>query len=281
MKKHIALLSLFLVLLAMVSCSSKITLKKTQSDNLAQVERKIFALGPEKEYAKDQLPSQRLKIEPGDRTLFANWVSAGEQASAFFILHGNGETLTDWRPLQAYLLDKGYSSFVFDYTGFGSSTGIPSVANLNEDAIEAYKTFSSLTKNAKERIAFAHSLGCSMLLEDANKLTPLPDKMVTHAGFSTFREIGVEKKILTDSSKVYYPDIWNGYKNIRKLKRPLYIIHSAADKTIPLWMGEALAKSGGNSVKFLKLENSGHNAVYEDPTDNTWSQIFAFIKEEE
>ena len=161
-----------------------------------------------------------------------------------------------------------------------SSTGIPSVAKLNEDAVEAYKTFSTLTKDAKERIAFAHSLGCSMLLEDANKLTPLPDKIVTHAGFTTFREIGVEKKILTDSSKVYYPDVWNGYKNVRKLKRPLYIIHSTADKTIPVWMGEALAKSGGNNVKFLKLENSGHNAVYEDPTDNTWNQIFAFIKEE-
>ena len=280
MKKLIASLNLFLVLLLLVSCSPKVSLKKTQSDNLAQIERKIFVLVPEKEYPKDHLPSERLKLEPGDRTLLANWVSAGDKAPAFFILHGNGETLSDWRPLQTYLLDKGYSSFVFDYTGFGSSSGVPSVANLNEDAVEAYKTFASLTEDARERIAFAHSLGCSILLEDANKLSPMPDKIVTHAGFTAFREIGVEKKILTDSSKVYYPDIWNGYKNIRKLKRPLYIIHSTADKTIPVWMGEALAKSGGNSVKFLKLENSGHNAVYEDPTDNTWGQIFDFIKEE-
>jgi hypothetical protein len=273
-------MNLILVFLILVSCSPKISLKKTQRDNLAQVERKIFALVPEKEYPKDHLPSERLKLEAGDRTLFANWVSAGEKAPAFFILHGNGETLSDWRPLQAYFLDKGYSSFVFDYTGFGSSTGIPSVAKLNQDAVEAYKTFSTLTKGAKERIAFAHSLGCSMLLEEANKFSPLPDKIVTHAGFSTFREIGVEKKILNDSSKVYYPDVWNGYKNVRKLKMPLYIIHSAADKTIPIWMGEALAKSDDDTVKFLKLENSGHNAVYEDPTDNTWSQIFAFIKEQ-
>lgn len=280
MKKLIASLNLFLVLLLLVSCSPKVSLKKTQSDNLAQIERRIFVLVPEKEYPKDHLPSERLKLEPGDRTLLANWVSAGDKAPAFFILHGNGETLSDWRPLQTYLLDKGYSSFVFDYTGFGSSSGVPSVANLNEDAVEAYKTFASLTEDARERIAFAHSLGCSILLEDANKLSPLPDKIVTHAGFTTFREIGVEKKILTDSSKVYFPDIWNGYKNIRKLKRPLFIIHSTADKAIPVWMGEALAKSGGNRVKFLKLENSGHNAVYEDPTDNTWGQIFAFIKEE-
>ena len=58
MKKHILVLSLFLELLVLVSCSSKINLKKTQSDNLAQVERKIFALVPEKEYTKDHLPSE-------------------------------------------------------------------------------------------------------------------------------------------------------------------------------------------------------------------------------
>jgi len=280
MKRYIVAVHLVFSVLVLVSCSQKISLKKAQSDNLAQVERKIFALLPEKEYPEDNLSLERLQLNLEDRTLQANWVSAGEQASAFFILHGNGETLSDWRPLQAYLLDRGYSSFVFDYTGFGSSTGIPTVAKLNEDAVEAYKTFSSLTKNAKERIAFAHSLGCSILLEDANTFSPLPDKIVTHAGFSTFREIGVEKKILTDSSKLYYPDVWNGYQNVRKLKRPLYIIHSAADKTIPLWMGEALANSGDDTVKFLKLENSGHNAVYEDPSDTTWSQIFSFIQED-
>ncbi|MBP6215658.1 MAG: hypothetical protein KA399_05590, partial [Chitinophagaceae bacterium] len=80
MKKLIASLNLFLVLLLLVSCSPKVSLKKTQSDNLAQIERKIFVLVPEKEYPKDNLPSERLKLEPGDRTLVANWVSAGDKA---------------------------------------------------------------------------------------------------------------------------------------------------------------------------------------------------------
>lgn len=127
----------------------------------------------------DKLPAERIKIELKGRTLHANWVSSDSKAPAFFILHGNGETLSDWRPLQDYLLNKGYSSFVFDYTGFGSSTGKPSVTGLNEDAIEVYKKFATLTINAKERIAFSHSLGGSILLETANKLKPLPNNIVT------------------------------------------------------------------------------------------------------
>jgi pimeloyl-ACP methyl ester carboxylesterase len=275
MNKYISVISLFLLL----SCSQRIALEKYQDSNLQKIETKIFALYPEKEIPNDNLPVERIKLELNGRVLYANWVSTDSKATAFFILHGNGETLSDWRPLQAYLLSKGYSSFVFDYTGFGSSTGKPSVSRLNEDAIEAYKKFATLTLNAKERIAFSHSLGGSMLLETANKFKPLPNKVVTHAAFTTLREIGVEKKVFADSVKTNYPDVWNGYKNVKKLKSPLYIIHSIADKTIPIWMGEELAKSGGKKVKLLKLEDAGHNIVYEDPTDKTWSKIFDFIND--
>lgn len=276
MNKYINAIGLLLLL----SCSRQTTLEKSRDSNLKKIEPKIFALYPEKKFTNDNLPVERIKLELNGRTLYANWVSNDSKAPAFFILHGNGETLSDWRPLQAYLLSKGYSSFVFDYTGFGSSTGKPSISRLNEDAIEAYRKFATLTFNTKERIAFSHSLGGSVLLETANKFKPLPNKVVTHAAFTTLREIGVEKKIFADSVKASYPDVWNGYKNVKKLKSPLYIIHSNADKTIPIWMGEALAKSGGKKVKFLKLEDTKHNVVYEDPTDKTWKNIFAFILEE-
>ncbi len=275
MNKYISAISLLLIL----SCSRQIALEKSRDSNLQKIEPKIFALYPEKEFTNDYLPVERIKLDFNGRTLYANWVSNDNKAPAFFILHGNGETLSDWRPLQAYLLSKGYSSFVFDYTGFGSSAGKPSVSRLNEDAIEAYKKFATLTFNAKERIALSHSLGGSVLLETANKFKPLPNKVVTHAAFTTLREICVEKKVFADSVKTNYPDVWNGYKNVKKLKLPLYIIHSIADKTIPIWMAEELAKNGGKKVKLLKLEYAGHNIVYEDPTDKTWSKIFDFIND--
>lgn len=275
MNKYISAIGLLLLL----SCSPQIAVEKSRDSNLQKIEPEIFALYPEKKFTNDNLPVERIKLELSGRTLYANWVSNDTKAPAFFILHGNGETLSDWRPLQVYLLSIGYSSFVFDYTGFGSSTGKPSISMLNEDAVEAYKKFATLTFNAKERIAFSHSLGGSVLLETANKFKPLPNKVVTHAAFTTLREIGVEKKVFADSVKTNYPDVWNGYKNVKKLKPLLYIIHSNADKTIPIWMGEALAKSGGKKVKFLKLEDAKHNVVYEDPTDKTWSKIFDFILE--
>jgi hypothetical protein len=101
-----------------------------RSYKLKNLEKIIFTLVPEKELAADSLPSQRIKIDLMDHVLYANWFSAGSTAPAFFILHGNGEMLSDWRSLQGYLLKKGYSSFVFDYSGFGSSNGIPTFEGL-------------------------------------------------------------------------------------------------------------------------------------------------------
>ena len=255
-----------------VACTS------TKLANLRQIESKIFISIPEKQLPIDNLPSKRLEIRVADRSLSANWVSTDNSAPAIFILHGNGETLSDWRPIQTYLLEKGYSSFVFDYSGFGNSSGKMTASNFNQDAVEAYKTFSSLTKNTHQRITFAHSLGTSISLEVTNQLKPLPNKVIIHGAFTTLREILVEKNVIDKENVTDYPNIWNGLKSVKHIKAPLYILHSKKDNVIPIYMSEALAKNAGSKAKYMEIKTTGHNDVYEFPNDNTWNQIFNFIK---
>ena len=255
-----------------------ITVLIARNYNLNKIERDVIKLFPEKALPADSLPAERMQIQLEDRILYANWVSAGKAAPAFFILHGNGETLSDWRPLQAYLLQKGLSSFVVDYSGFGSSTGKPSVEKLDQDALASYKKFASLTTESAERIAFAHSLGCAILLNVANDLQPLPDKILIHGAFSTGRAILVEKGMFTEYTKWLVPDVWNGLKQVAELEIPVYILHSPNDKTIPIAMSEELAKVAGSNGRFLSMASPGHNSVYESPNDSTWEQIFNFLK---
>lgn len=205
-------------------------------------------------------------------------MSTDNSALAIFILHGNGETLSDWRPLQAYLLEKGYLPFVFDYSGFGNSSGKLTASNCNQDAVEGYKKFASLTKNANQRIVFAHALGTSILLEKANQLRPLPNKVVIHGAFTTLRDILIEKNVIEKENVDNYPNIWNGLKSVKRIKVPLYILHSKKDKVIPIFMSEALVKKAGNKAKYMEIKTNGHNDVYEFPNDSTWNQVFNFIK---
>lgn len=271
MKKIVGALVFLIVLIV-------ITVLIARNYNLKKIERDVIQLIPEKSLPADSLPAERIQLILKDRTLFANWVSAGKAAPSFFILHGNGETLSDWRPLQAYLLQKGYSSFVLDYSGFGSSTGKPTVDKLDEDASAAYEKFDALTPESAQRIAFAHSLGCSILLNVAKDLQPLPDKILIHGAFSTGRAILVEKGMFTEFTKWLVPDIWNGLKQVSKLKMPVYVLHSPNDKTIPISMSEELAKTAGSNGRFLSMASPGHNSVYELPNDSTWEQIFNLIK---
>ena len=87
MKKQL-IFAFSLILTILISCSRNIAIDKTRMDNLKNLEKKIFALEPEKELPKDNLPSERIKLSLPDKLLFAKWVSAGDATPAFFILHG-------------------------------------------------------------------------------------------------------------------------------------------------------------------------------------------------
>jgi predicted alpha/beta hydrolase family esterase len=152
------------------------------------------------------------------------------------------------------------------------------VEKLDQDALAAYKKFASLTTESAERIAFAHSLGCAILLNVANDLQPLPDKILIHGAFSTGRAILVEKGMFTEYTKWLVPDVWNGLKQVAELEIPVYILHSPNDKTIPIAMSEELAKVAGSNGRFLSMASPGHNSVYESPNDSTWEQIFSLVK---
>jgi len=254
------------------------SLAALQRTNLAQLEPEIFVLVPEEPAPDDGLPAERMAIELADRTLYATWVASDPSAPAFFLLHGNGEHIGEWRPLQAYLLGKGYSSFVFDYSGFGSSTGRPTVERLNEDAVAAYQRFVQLSRHATERIAFAHSLGSSILMEVANRLEPHPSRIVVHGAFTTARAILVEKGFVPPEEEDRYPDAWNGLRNVQSLEMPLIVAHSPNDQTISFSMGEELAGAAGENGTFLALQTAGHNAVYQLPNDDTWGPILNLIR---
>lgn len=254
------------------------SLAALQRTNLAQLEPEIFVLVPEEPAPDDGLPAERMAIELADRTLYATWVSSDPSAPAFFLLHGNGEHIAEWRPLQAYLLGKGYSSFVFDYSGFGSSTGRPTVERLNEDAVAAYRRFVELSGDAAERIAFAHSLGSSILMEVANRLEPHPSTIVVHGAFTTARAILVDKGYVTSGEQDRYPDVWNGLRNVQSLEMPLIVTHSPNDQTIMFSMGEELAAAAGENGAFLALQTPGHNAVYQLPNDDTWGPILSLLR---
>ncbi len=217
---------------------------------------------------------KRLIIGAGNYKMYANWKENGKDSPSIIIYHGNGESLSDWVDTQILLNELGYNSFVFDYSGFGSSRGKPSVGILNQNAIAAWKYFCTISNSDAPKIAIGHSLGAAVLLEAVSRFTPAPDKLIVHAPFSTAREIAVHFGSAKKSWVWIMPDIWNNKKCIKRLSNRISIdiFHSKADQKIPFAMSMMIAKHN-KSVNLHLMEEYGHNAIYEDPEAGFWKKI--------
>src|SRR5258708_24845857 len=85
------------------------------------------------------LVKERLVIPSGKRRLSAVYVSAGDETPAVLICHGIGELVEYWGRVQGLLQGMGVSSLVFNYSGYGTSTGHLCTTHCEEDEIAAWE----------------------------------------------------------------------------------------------------------------------------------------------
>jgi hypothetical protein len=64
------------------------------------------------------------------------------------VCHGIGETVGHWVPVQELLAANGAASLVFDYSGYGRSTGRIEAAQCERDAIAAFEFLEKLAPGA-------------------------------------------------------------------------------------------------------------------------------------
>lgn len=236
----------------------------------------LVVLVPEKESPLDTLDIQKLEIPLSDRKLAANFLKYNDQAPAIFICTGNGEALYEWLPVQKYLLDHGYSSFIFSYAGFGNSTGKPTTTSLFEDAEAAYAKFIELTPDAKTHVGMSHSLGGTPLLGIVNSVNPAPDKIIVHAAYSSLRQLLVDLNMV--SYEFLWPNLWDNMSHAAAIDIPILYVHSKDDKTVPYRHSESLLEATGDNSSLLLIEGFGHNAIYQNLSDSLYQPIFRFIE---
>lgn len=241
-----------------------------------QLEKQIFECYPEDidlVQLAEQQGTRPIKFSLGDSELVGQWVEYSYNAPSVLLMHGNGETNSDWLKLQLFLKDRGYSSFVFDYAGFGDSKGTPSVKELNNNAITAWDVFKHIAPHSSKRIVVAHSLGTGVLISAIQYFSTTPDRIVLHGSFSSIRELVVVFKRLPANFSWIMPNIWNTKNKIRDVNHPdLRIIHSRDDERVPYQMSEVIASNNTNA-KLIVLDNFGHNTLYKKPSMDIWKHI--------
>jgi pimeloyl-ACP methyl ester carboxylesterase len=216
---------------------------------------------------------ERVVISSGWRKLSAVYVEAGKDAPAVLICHGIGELVEYWSDVQELLKGMGVSSLVFNYSGYGESTGRVSVANCEEDALAAYRELAG--RGHRSIILLGFSMGTGVGCAVASRMNL--DGLVLCEGFSSLREAGVAMgfpRWMTHG----VPDVWNTVRCVGELKLPVLVVHSDEDGLFPLSMAGRVAEACGEHGELRVIRGVSHNVPIFAPTGEYWQPVADWVK---
>ena len=224
-------------------------------------------------------PFERVTIASGDRTLDATVVRASsDSAPALLIFHGTAEAVSYWANTQALLRRHGIASMVFDYSGFGRSTGSPTVDHLEEDADAAYADFVRRIGPAGRPYVLGYSLGTGVVFDAVRRWTPPPAGVVFAASYSSAREGAVAFGLVPHWATFLFPDLWNNVRDVANLRQPLLVLQSDADQLFPVSMAKAVYDAATVPRHMVVLHGYRHEDGHQRPTDDYWAPVVRFLQ---
>ncbi len=197
-----------------------------------------------------------LQTDDGER-LHGWWIGAGTDSLGHLLLcHGNAGNIGD-RILHAALLTAiGFDVLLFDYRGYGRSSGRPSEQGTYRDARAALASLLEQPGVDPARVFYlGESLGGAVALDLA--LERPPAGLVLLSAFTGVRELGRLHYPFVPAPLI--PDAYPTVRRIRELRAPLLVLHGDDDDIVPLSQGRALFEAAPEPKRIHVFPGLGHN----------------------
>ena len=216
-------------------------------------------------------------LETPDGELLYAWYCRSEQpiASALFC-HGNRGNLTVSADVIPHLLNAGINVLIFDYRGFGRSTGRTTIDGVVADGVTAAQFHNSIRPKWAPSILYGYSLGGAVAAQVIRR-HPF-DGLILQSTFTS----------LPDVTRTLFPRIplhlvagkvFDTVSVVRRLQIPLLVLHGASDETVPAWMAHELHRACP-SKKAIRIVDGGlHKDLYLRDCDALVQELNAFAKE--
>jgi alpha-beta hydrolase superfamily lysophospholipase len=166
---------------------------------------------------------------------------------------------------------------VFDYSGFGRSTGKPTMAHVEEDADSAYAEFVRRIGPRSRPYVLGYSLGTGVVFDAVRRWDPQPAGVVFAASYSSAREGAVAFGLVPRWATFLLPDLWNDVRDARNLRQPLLVMQSDADQLFPVSMAKAVFDAASVPKHMVVLHGYRHEDGHQHPTDEYWAPVVAFL----
>ncbi len=211
----------------------------------------------------------------GDGEKIAGWyVPAPDAQATVLFCHGNAGNISHRLHGIQLLHHAGFNVFIFDYRGFGQSTGTPDEAGLYIDAVAAWDYLVKTRSVPKNKIIIlGRSLGGAVAIELATRVKPVG--LIVEATFTRMAEVARHLYPLIPTS-LFLSDRYDSIDKIAQIACPKLILHGSQDTLIPFDMGRKLFEAAIEPKQFIETPGDHNESGYTYSPAYT-DQLVSFI----
>lgn len=192
-------------------------------------------------------------------TVFGWFIDAGPSSPVLLWCHGNAGNVSHRLENIRQLYQRGISVFIFDYRGYGQSTGEASELGLYQDALASYDYLIQQRQISSERlILFGRSLGSGVAGEVAVQRSSAG--LIVEGSFPSIQA-------MSDHHYFGLPAGWlmdaefNLAHKVRALQVPLLVIHGEQDSIVPIALGKQVFDAATEPKRWYVVSGAEHNDV--------------------
>jgi fermentation-respiration switch protein FrsA (DUF1100 family) len=194
----------------------------------------------------------------GNFKLNAWYIPAEGAHWSVLFCHGNAGNISHRLDKIRLLHSLAMNVLIFDYNGYGKSTGSPSEKALYEDARVAYQYMTGQLKIPPERIIlYGESLGTAVAVDLAARKKV--GGLILEGAFTSAKEMAGQ--LFPYVVPFFLASRFDSLAKISQVNAPILVIHSSQDEIVPIGMAEKLFSAAKTQKAFLRLKG-GHNESF-------------------
>lgn len=170
--------------------------------------------------------------------------------------HGNAENLKDWQGGHPLFDAMKIDYLVFDYRGYGKSSGSISEEGLYRDGEAVYAYARSLGYADSNIILYGRSIGSGLAVETARGKSI--HALILEAPYASLRDM-IYREYWFMLPRLYLDYSLNSCEKMHEVKAPVFILHGTEDRVIPYHYGEELYRCAQAPKHLHAIPGGGHN----------------------
>lgn len=204
------------------------------------------------------VPFREQTIDADGAQLNALLFKQPDPRGLIFFLHGNAGNLATWTTGADYYQRVNYDMFMFDYRGFGKSTGrIESEDQLHADVRRAWDSIAGDYAD-KPIVIYGRSLGAALAIRLAADVDA--ELVVLVSPFESLLAMAKEQYPFVPERAVRYP--FRSDQHIGAVDEPIILVHGDSDVFIPQAHSETLLQLTKAPARLLVINGADHNNIH-------------------